>query len=76
MLEDSAILVAVLLLALLGFASIFKLELSEALASVIPTLIKSKPTQVQKGKAPMGPSKKTSKLALNMKPISIQVMAN
>ncbi len=40
-----------------------------------PALIKSKPTQVQKGKAPMGPSKKTSKLALIIKVIKIQVIA-
>ena len=37
---------------------------------------KNNPTKVQKGKAPIGPSKKTSKLALIIKANKIQPKAN
>ena len=37
--------------------------------------INNNPTNVQKGKAPMGPSKKTSKLPLIIKASKIQVIA-
>ena len=69
--ESSKLELVILLLA----EPVSKLALSAALVFATPTLIKSKPTQVQKGKAPMGPSKNTSKLALTINEIKIQVIA-